>query len=161
MKSRFFIMNVASIRLYKLFRRNRFRTPEKMNLPVMLPHSAFLLACDFSLVFATYIISFDLAVAANTMRFDGTFEIRAGDKKVFDFLTDARRMASLVPDVENLQISDDGEIRMSVKVGLSFIKGKFNLKMKALNANPNTTCMQIERTLSSRACLNRCFPSRS
>jgi len=109
-----------------------------MNLHVMLPHSAFLLACDFSLVFATYIISFDLAVAANTMKFDGTFEIRAGDKKVFDFLTDARRMASLVPDVENLQISDDGEIRMSVKVGLSFIKGKFNLKMKALNANPNT-----------------------
>jgi carbon monoxide dehydrogenase subunit G len=86
--------------------------------------------------FATYIISVCLDIAGQAMRFEGTFEVRADEKKVFDFLTDARKMSSLVPDVENLIISDDGEIRMSVKVGLSFIKGKFNLRMRTLNTRP-------------------------
>ncbi len=69
------------------------------------------------------------------MKFEGSFDVLASDRQVFDFITDALRMASLIKDVENLQI-DEGTIRMTVRVGLSFIRGRFNLKMTVGNKTP-------------------------
>ncbi len=69
------------------------------------------------------------------MKFEGSFEVPATDKQVFDFITDASKMASLIKDVENMHI-DDGNIRMTVRVGLSFIRGRFNLKMAVMNKIP-------------------------
>ena len=69
------------------------------------------------------------------MKFEGSFEVPATDKQVFDFITDASKMASLIKDVENTHIAD-GNIRMTVRVGLSFIRGRFNLKMAVMNKIP-------------------------
>ena len=72
------------------------------------------------------------------MKFTGEFEVKADAGSVFDFLTDAHRMASLVPDVENMEVTESGDIRMTVRVGLSFIKGRFNLRMRILNRIPKS-----------------------
>ena len=70
------------------------------------------------------------------MKFTGSFDVGASDRIVFEFLTNPSRMASLVKDVEELHIEDGGNIRMTVRIGLSFIRGRFNLKMAVKNKTP-------------------------
>jgi len=70
------------------------------------------------------------------MKFAGSFDVGASDRTVFEFLINPSKMASLVKDVEELHIDDEGNIRMTVRIGLSFIRGRFNLKMAVKNKTP-------------------------
>jgi len=67
------------------------------------------------------------------MEFEGNFEVKAADKEVFSFLTDAEKMASIMKDVEDLKREEDGSYRVTLKVGISFIKGRFNLRIRTEN----------------------------
>ena len=69
------------------------------------------------------------------MKFEGSFDVDAPASRVFELITDAQRMASLIKDVENIRVENEN-IRLTMKVGLSFIKGRFNLRMAVRNKTP-------------------------
>ncbi len=72
------------------------------------------------------------------MKFNGRFTLEASDKEVYEFITDARRMASVIPDVQSFEPVDEDSYRLTVKAGLSFIKGKFNLKIRTAEKIPTS-----------------------
>ena len=72
------------------------------------------------------------------MRFNGSFTLEASDREVYECITDARRMASVIPDVQSFESVDEDNYRLTVKAGLSFIKGKFNLKIRTAEKIPNS-----------------------
>lgn len=72
------------------------------------------------------------------MKFNGGFTVEAPDTVVYNFITDAKKMSSIIPDVIEFEVLDADNFRLVVKVGLSFIKGKFNLKVRTENKLPNT-----------------------
>ena len=45
-------------------------------------------------------------------------------------------MASVIPEVQSFEMEDADNYRLTVKVGLSFIKGKFKLKVRTMEKVP-------------------------
>ncbi len=60
------------------------------------------------------------------MRFEGDVEIRAPRQQVWAFLTDPRAVGSCAPDVESLEVLDDGRrFRAVAAVGFGAMKARF------------------------------------
>lgn len=72
------------------------------------------------------------------LKFSGSFNVDATAEEVYDFIIDARKMASVIPDVQSFEMEDADNYRLTVKVGLSFIKGKFKLKVKTTAKVPGS-----------------------
>lgn len=61
------------------------------------------------------------------MQFNGEFDVAAPINEVYSFLSDIDKMIAIIPDLLSVEKIDANSSRLSVKAGLSFIKGKFNL----------------------------------
>ncbi|QRF74764.1 hypothetical protein Thermo_00254 [Thermoplasmatales archaeon] len=61
------------------------------------------------------------------MQFNGEFEVAAPINEVYSFLSDIDKIIAIIPDLLSVEKIDANSSRLSVKAGLSFIKGKFNL----------------------------------
>ncbi len=72
------------------------------------------------------------------MKFNGSITLEASVKEVYDFITDAKRMVSVIPDVQSFDVVDQDNYKLTLKVGLSFIRGKFNLKVRTGNKVPHS-----------------------
>ncbi|MCL5404296.1 MAG: SRPBCC domain-containing protein [Candidatus Marsarchaeota archaeon] len=71
------------------------------------------------------------------MEFSGKIDVNSPREKIFEYLSAPQKMASLIPGMQNYSI-ENNEIKMDVMVGLSFIKGKFKVKLKPLKLdNPS------------------------
>ncbi len=66
----------------------------------------------------------------------GSFNVSVPPEKVYSFLTDPEKLASVVPDKEGQSVSGDGSLNLTVKVGISFIKGTFNVNVKVSDSKP-------------------------
>jgi Uncharacterized conserved protein len=64
------------------------------------------------------------------MHYEGTVEVKKSIKEVFDFLIDPRKISTVIPDLENLEVIDENNFNIKAKVGISFIKGSMSLKFK-------------------------------
>ncbi|MFQ5918662.1 MAG: CoxG family protein [Thermoplasmata archaeon] len=64
------------------------------------------------------------------MEFEGTFSTSARIEKVWSVFFDPQGMKPCVPDLELLEIFDPMHHRLVFKVGLSFIKGKFDVDVQ-------------------------------
>lgn len=62
------------------------------------------------------------------MHYDGAFDVTANAEKVFDFITDPKKMITIFPDVQNVKILDENNFTLKAKVGMSFIKGTMDVK---------------------------------
>ena len=69
------------------------------------------------------------------MRYEGVFEVPSGRKEVYAFLTDPSKVTTIFPDVEGLVVIDENNFTLKAKVGMSFIRGTLNVKMKVLEKN--------------------------
>jgi len=69
------------------------------------------------------------------IKFGGDFEVARTPEEVFDFLTDPRRFAPLLPDYQGMEIQDDRHFAVKVNVGISYIRGTANVKMELAEAN--------------------------
>ena len=66
------------------------------------------------------------------MELKGSAELGMAAKDAYGILSDPERIAKLVPGMQSYE-KDGDEIKMSVMVGYSFIKGRFTVKIKSTN----------------------------
>jgi len=62
------------------------------------------------------------------LNFSGSFELNVSREKAFDFLTNPSSISDCIPDLEKFEIIDDKSFNAKIKVGVSFVKGTFDMK---------------------------------
>lgn len=72
------------------------------------------------------------------MEFSGTFEVEAPIERVWDTLLDPRELTACIPDLQLLEIHDPTHYRAVVKVGISFMKGKFDFDIRVVEQKKPT-----------------------
>jgi len=72
------------------------------------------------------------------IKFGGEFEVKRNPEQVFDFLTDPKQFAPLLPEFQGVAVQDDKHFTVKVNVGVSYIKGMAEMKMELSEAiRPN------------------------
>src|SRR5260370_41634764 len=72
------------------------------------------------------------------MHYDGSFEVPVSKEKVYDFVLNPSKITSIFPDVQDLKIVDEDNFSLKAKVGISFIRGRMDVKMTIVERNPPT-----------------------
>ncbi len=72
------------------------------------------------------------------MHYQGTFDVPASRETVYAFLTDAKNVTSIFPDVQDLKVTDENNFSAKVKVGMSFIRGTLDVKMALTDKKPGS-----------------------
>ncbi len=68
------------------------------------------------------------------IKFGGEFEIERPPEEVYDFLTDPKKFAPLLPDFQGMTQQDATHFTVKVNVGISYIKGAADMKMELTQA---------------------------
>lgn len=68
------------------------------------------------------------------IRFGGEFTVKKPPEEVFDFLTDPNRFGPLMPEFRGLSVQDPQNFTIKVNVGVSYIKGTADVKMRLAEA---------------------------
>jgi carbon monoxide dehydrogenase subunit G len=71
---------------------------------------------------------------AMAVKFDGYFETERAPEDVYDFLTDPKKFAPLLPDFQSMTQQDATHFAVKVNVGISYIKGSADIKMELTQA---------------------------
>jgi carbon monoxide dehydrogenase subunit G len=66
--------------------------------------------------------------------FGGDFTVKKTQEEVYEFLTDANRFCPLLPDYQSMQKDDDTHFTVTLRVGISHIRGDAKVKMALLEA---------------------------
>ncbi len=69
------------------------------------------------------------------LHYAGTLTIHAPRQKVWSFLVDPRAVSKCLPDVQSLEVLEEGKFKAVVRVGVSFIKGNFAFDVAMLDLN--------------------------
>src|SRR6266436_7619106 len=69
------------------------------------------------------------------IKFGGEFEVKKTPEEVYDFLTDPKRFAPLLPDFQGVTQQDATHFTVKVNVGISYIKGTAEVKMQLAEAD--------------------------
>jgi uncharacterized protein len=64
------------------------------------------------------------------IKFGGEFEVQKTPEEVYDFLTDPKKFAPLLPDFQGMTQQDATHFTVKVNVGVSYIKGTAEVKME-------------------------------
>jgi carbon monoxide dehydrogenase subunit G len=64
------------------------------------------------------------------MDFSGEFTVQAKREAVYSLLIDGKRMATILPGVESVEVADGETYKATVRIGVSFIKGRFNIRLR-------------------------------
>lgn len=70
--------------------------------------------------------------------FGGEFDVPRTRDEVYDFLTDPKRFAPLLPDYQGHTVEDPTHFSVQVKVGVSHIRGTANVKLNLAEAQKPT-----------------------
>ena len=70
------------------------------------------------------------------MHYDGAFDVPSSKQKVFDFLMDPAKIASIFPDAQDVKKIDEDNFSLKAKVGVSFVKGMMDVKMSVVERRP-------------------------
>ncbi len=68
------------------------------------------------------------------IKFGGKFEVKRKPEEVYDFLTDPKKFAPLLPDFQGMTEQDATHFTVKVNVGISYIKGRAEVKMHLAQA---------------------------
>lgn len=66
---------------------------------------------------------------------DGSFQVARSREEVFDFLTDPNKFAPLLPDFQGLEVKDDKNFTVKVKVGVAHIRGTAAVQLQLVEAD--------------------------
>ena len=72
------------------------------------------------------------------MHFEGVFEVGAPKARVYELLTDPKKMAECMPDLQRVEVKSGDEFDAVVKVGVSFIRGEFLLRFRMIDKDPRS-----------------------
>ncbi len=70
------------------------------------------------------------------MHFQGSVPIKASRDKVWAFVTDPNQVGQCGPGVESIEVVDDTHFKAAAKVGIGFIRAKFNVNMEFAEQTP-------------------------
>jgi uncharacterized protein len=68
------------------------------------------------------------------IKLGGEFEVKRAAEEVYEFLTDPKRFAPLLPDFQSVTVHDETHFNVQVKVGISYIKGTADLNLRLADA---------------------------
>jgi carbon monoxide dehydrogenase subunit G len=68
------------------------------------------------------------------IKFGGEFEVKRTLEEVYDFLTDPKKFAPLLPEFQAMTQQDATHFSVKVNVGISYIKGAADMKMELTQA---------------------------
>src|ERR1700738_2351133 len=68
------------------------------------------------------------------IKFGGEFEVKRTPEQVYDFLTDPKKFAPLLPDFQGMTQQDATHFTVKVNVGISYIKGAADMKIELTQA---------------------------
>lgn len=71
------------------------------------------------------------------LRFEGNLTIKAPREKVWAFLVDPQAVSRCLPDVQSLELLEEGKFKTVVRVGVGFIKGNFAFEVAMLDLAPS------------------------
>lgn len=77
------------------------------------------------------------------MHYEGSFDVKAPKEKVYDFVTDPKKVTTIFPDVQSVKVIDEHNFQIKAKVGMSFIKGVLDVKL-TLVENKRPTFSKIK-----------------
>ena len=69
------------------------------------------------------------------IKLDGEFEVKRKPEDVYEFLTDPKKFAPLLPDFQSMSVQDATHFAVKVNVGISYIKGAADVKMELAQAD--------------------------
>jgi carbon monoxide dehydrogenase subunit G len=69
------------------------------------------------------------------IKFGGEFEVKKTPEEVFDFLTDPKKFAPLLPDFQGMTQQDATHFTVKVNLGISYIKGTAEVKIQLAEAD--------------------------
>jgi uncharacterized protein len=69
------------------------------------------------------------------IKLGGEFEVQKTPEEVYDFLTDPKKFAPLLPDFQSMTVQDANHFSVRVNVGISYIKGTADVKMELAQAH--------------------------
>jgi len=70
------------------------------------------------------------------LHYDGSFEVNTPRDKVYEFLTDPRRVGSVFPGVESVDIVDQDNFSARAQLGIGSLRGTVNLKLRFVEKRP-------------------------
>jgi carbon monoxide dehydrogenase subunit G len=70
------------------------------------------------------------------VHYDGSFEVPVQKQKVYEFVTDPKKITSIFPDVQDVKVIDENNFSLKAKVGISFIRGMMDVRMTILERRP-------------------------
>jgi carbon monoxide dehydrogenase subunit G len=72
------------------------------------------------------------------MHYDGSFEVSSPKDNVYAFAIDPVKIASILPDVQDVKIVDADNFSLKAKLGISFVRGLMDLKCTITDKTPST-----------------------
>jgi hypothetical protein len=70
------------------------------------------------------------------MHFEGLFDTRASESRVYALVTDPNEVAGCMPGLQKVDVNSPDEFNAVVRVGVSFIRGDFNLRFRSVEKEP-------------------------
>ena len=70
------------------------------------------------------------------MHIQGSYRLNAPVKKAWDFVSNPERIGNCLPGLENLEVKDPENFNVTVKVGISFVRGSFKFTFRLLDQTP-------------------------
>jgi carbon monoxide dehydrogenase subunit G len=81
------------------------------------------------------------------VHYEGSFDVAAPKEKVYDFVTDPKKVTTIFPDVQDVKVVDANNFTLKAKVGMSFIKGTMNVKLTLVeNKRPTFSKLRARGT---------------
>jgi carbon monoxide dehydrogenase subunit G len=73
------------------------------------------------------------------MHYEGSFEVVSPRDVVYSFVSDPTRVASILPDVQDVKIIDANSFSLKAKLGFSLVKGLMDVKCTFTEKNPSSS----------------------
>ena len=71
-----------------------------------------------------------------SVHYEGNFEVISVPDRVYLFITNSQKIASIFPDVSELKIIDDENFTLRARVGFSFFRGTMDVKLNWMEKRP-------------------------
>lgn len=68
------------------------------------------------------------------IKLSGEFQVKRKPEEVYDFLTDPKKFAPLLPDYRGMTEQDESHFTLRIEVGISYIKGTAEMNMHLAEA---------------------------
>ena len=70
------------------------------------------------------------------MHFEGRFDCKASKEEVWSFMMDPNSVGQCLPGIEKVEVLDEDNFNAKVRIGVAFIKGTFDFKVRMHDKKP-------------------------